>query len=147
MAMDWKLFVQLTATFFVTALGWWVAYYFSRLRDFENDRRKLRTEYLLQAYRRLQNAAHRIGQQKAHEESLETAVSDIQLLGTMRQSQLAAQFCVDFAEKGTAYMDELLLDLRNDLREELRLEKLSQPSRVLRFYDKTKGSPIVGERP
>jgi hypothetical protein len=51
------------------------------------------------------------------------------------------------AEKGVAYMDDLLLDLRNDLRKELQLEPLSQPSRVLRFYDKDKGSPIVGKAP
>lgn len=114
-------------------------------RDMENDRRQLRTQYLLEAYRRLQNAAHRVGQEETHNEALESAISDIQFLGTKRQSELAAKFAVDMAEKGTAYMDELLLDLRNDLRNELKLELLSNPTRVLRFYDKGKVSPIIGK--
>ena len=70
-------------------------------------------------------------------------MSDIQLLGTARQSKLAAQFCIDMADKGVGYMDDLLLDLRNDLRKELTLEPLSERSLVLRFYDKDKKSPIV----
>jgi hypothetical protein len=140
--MDWKLFGQLVATFSVTAVGWWVAYYFSKRRDIENDRRKLRTEYLLEAYRKLQNASHRVGSEKIYNDALESAISDIQLLGTERQSRLAAQFSLDMAEKGVAYMDDLLLDLRNELRVELNLEPLSNPSRVLRFYDKDKPSPI-----
>jgi hypothetical protein len=64
--MDWKLFAQLAATFVVTAVGWWAAYYFSRRRDVENDRRKLRTEYLLEAYRRLQASTHRVGDERPY---------------------------------------------------------------------------------
>jgi len=145
--MDWKLFAQLAATFAVTAVGWWMAYYFSKRRDIENDRPKLRTEYLLEAYRKLQNSSHRVGNEKVYNDALESAISDIQLLGSARQSKLAAQFSLDMAEEGVAYMDDLLLDLRNELRKELNLEPLSNPSRVLRFYDKGKRSPIVGEDP
>ena len=128
-------------------MGWWVAYYFSKQWDIENDRRKLRTEYLLEAYRKLQNSSHRVGNEKPYNDALESAISDIQLLGTQQQSKLAAQFSIDMAEKGVAYMDDLLLDLRNELRKELNLDPLSAPSRVLRFYDKSKGSPIVGNDP
>src|SRR3970040_1763407 len=51
--MDWKLFAQLLATFFVAAFGWWVAHSLSDRRDLANERRKLRVNYLLDAYRKL----------------------------------------------------------------------------------------------
>ncbi len=142
--MDWKLFAQLAATFFVTAVGWWVAYYFSKRRDIENDRRKLRTEYLLEAYRRLQSGTHRTGNEKAYWDVLELAVTDIQLLGTPKQAKLAAQFALDMAEKDIGYLDDLLADLRDSLREELNLERLEGGSRILRFYEKGKDNPLVG---
>ena len=117
---------------------------FSKRRDIENDRRKLRTEYLLEAYRRLQSGTHRRGNEKAYWEVLESAVTDIQLLGTPKQAKLAAQFAVDMAENDIGYLDDLLTDLRASLREELNLEKLVGGSRVLRFYDKGKENPLVG---
>src|SRR5260370_10638243 len=89
--MDWKLFAQLAATGLVTVIGWWVVNFFSKRRDIENDRRKLRTEYLLEAYRRLEGASHREGRQKEFEDGLESAIADIQLLGTAKQADLASR--------------------------------------------------------
>src|SRR5260370_33741762 len=129
--MDWKLFAQLAATGLVTVIGWWVVNFFSKRRDIENDRRKLRTEYLLEAYRRLESASHREGRQKEFEDQLESAVADIQLLGTAKQAELAAQFGIDMAENGIAYLDDLLRDLRDSLRSELKLEPLTKNNRVL----------------
>jgi hypothetical protein len=133
--MDWKLFAQLAATGLVTVLGWWVVNFFSGLRDIENDRRKLRIEYLLKAYRRLESASHREGRQKEFEDQLESAVADIQLLGTAKQAELAARFGIDMAENGIAHLDDLLQDLRDSLRGEIKLEPLTKNNRVLRFYD------------
>jgi len=138
--MDWKLFAQLAAT----VLGWWVVNFFSKWRDIANDRRKLRTQYLLEAYRRLEGASHREGRQKEFEDQLESAVADVQLLGTPKQAELAAQFGIDIAKNGVAYMDDLLRDLRDSLRSELKLEPLTKNNRVLRFYDKERVGPIVG---
>jgi hypothetical protein len=141
--VDWRLFIQLAATFVVTALGWWAAYYFSKRRDVENDRRKLRTEYLLDAYRRLQDSTHRKGNEEKYWATLESAISDIQLLGTARQAKLAAQFALDMQQSNIGYLDELLLDLRNSLRHGLKLEQLSEGSRVMRFYNKEGENPVV----
>ena len=96
--MDWKLFAQLAATGLVTVLGWWVVNFFSKRRDIENDRRKLQTEYLLEAYRRLEGASHREGRQKEFEGQLESAIADIQLLGTAKQVDLALEFATDMAD-------------------------------------------------
>ena len=140
-----KTLPSLKLKFFVFLGGGGGGVPFFKRRDVENDRRKLRTEYLLEAYRRLQNASHRGGNEKAYYDDLESAISDIQLLGTPRQAMLAAKFAQDMARERIAYLDDLLLDLRNSLRDELKLEPLSENSRVLRFYDEGKSNPIVGQ--
>ena len=47
--MDWNPVTLSLATFFGTALGWWVAHYLSSRRDIANERRKLIVSYLLNA--------------------------------------------------------------------------------------------------
>jgi hypothetical protein len=121
---NWKLFAQFAVTGIVTELGWWAVNYFSKRRDIENDRRKLRIEYLLDAYRRLDSASHRDGRQSEFEGRLESAVADIQLLGSPKQAALAAQFCMDMATNKIAYMDDLLRDFRDSLRSELKLKRI-----------------------
>jgi hypothetical protein len=66
------------------------------------------------------------------------------IVGHAKQAKLAAQFAVDMAERDIGYLDDLLIDLRDSLREELDLEPLVGGSRVLRFYDKGKDNPLVG---
>lgn len=123
--MDWKLFVQLMATLCVAALGWWAVHYLSARRDLSNERRKLRVAYLLEAYRKLESAANR-NDPEPHWPSFESAIADIQLLGSARQVSLARQFAVEMAKKKAASLDELIFDLRQSLRSELQLEPVSE---------------------
>ena len=77
----------------------------------------------------------------ADERKLESAVADIQLFGTPRQVDLVQRFACDFAAKGGASLDELLADLRTDLRAELNLEAVPENVVHLRItYDKDKGT-------
>jgi hypothetical protein len=130
--MDWKLFVQLIVTFCVAALGWWAVHYLSARRDLSNERRKLRVSYLLEAYRKLESASNRDdpGPQWS---SFESAIADIQLLGSERQVSLARQFALEMAKNNTAPLDELIFDLRQSLRSELQLEPVSESVIYLRF--------------
>jgi hypothetical protein len=130
--MDWRLFAQLLATFFVAALGWWAAHSLSARRDLSNERRKLRVQYLLEAYRRLEDSANR-GEVSSQQGKLESAIADIQLLGSPHQVTLAQQFAQRMATDGTALADELLSDLRDSLRNELHLESVSGPIGYLRL--------------
>jgi len=59
------------------------------------------------------------------ERALESALADVQLLGSGTQVQLAREFALDFARKGNADLDELLESLRRDLRRELDLGSVS----------------------
>lgn len=123
--MGWNLFAQFLATFIVAALGWFAAHFLSARRDLANERRKLRAAYLLEAYRKLESASNR-DDMKSSWANFESAIADIQLLGSPHQVRLARQFAHDMAKNKTAPLDELIFDLRRSLRTELELEPVSE---------------------
>lgn len=134
--MDWKLFAQLFVTFMVAALGWWVAHSLSARRDLANERRKMRIGYLLEAYRRLEGTANP-SDPKSKRSQLESAIADIQLLGSPQQVKMAADFSKSISIHGEAPLDELLFNLRSSLRSELQLESVDAKITFLRFSDRT----------
>lgn len=93
--MDWKLFAQLFATGAVATFGWGAVHYLAARRDLANERRKLRVSYLLEAYRRLESASNREGEEmQQHWSNCESAIADIQLLGSVRQVELARKLAL-----------------------------------------------------
>jgi hypothetical protein len=109
-------------------------HYLSMRRDLTNERRKLRVSYLLEAYRKLEGAANR-DDPKTCRHDFESAVADIQLLGSSHQVALARQFAIEMARDRTSSLDDLLFDLRQSLRSELELEPVSEKVIFLRFSD------------
>lgn len=134
--MDWKLFGQFAVTLVVAILGGWIGHHFSARRDVANERRKLRISYLLEAYRRLEGASNR-DDPKTSWRQFESAIADIQLLGSAHQVLPARQFSIDMAKNRTAPLDDLIFDLRQSLRSELDLEPISEKVLFLRYIDKT----------
>ncbi|MGH6789087.1 MAG: hypothetical protein ACRECC_05335 [Pseudolabrys sp.] len=128
---------QWFVTFLVAALGWWAGHYFSSRRDLTNERRKLRITYLLEAYRRLESASNRDNPSEVWPK-MESAIADIQLLGSSYQVSLARQFSLSMAQDGTAPLDQLIFDLRQSLRAELQLEQINDSVVYLRYYEKSK---------
>lgn len=113
-------------------LGWLVGYLTTIRRDRLSKRRDLRTQYLLDAYRHLEGAGNRKPSQD-DEKALESAVADIQLLGSSEQVHLARLFALEFADKGQASLNPLLEALRLDLRKELALPPLDEGIAFLRI--------------
>ena len=119
---------------FVTILGWYIAHFFSLRREIASEKRKTRVSFLLEAYRRLENAGNRrIDGNAKLISDIESALADIQLLGTAEQIDLARAFSDDFANNGTASFDPLLYGLRETLRKELDLEPATQSLKILRI--------------
>lgn len=132
--MDWKLFAQLVVTFTVAALGWLVAHYLTARRDFANERRKIIISYLLEAYRRLEASANS-SDPRSKRSQTESAIADIQLFGSPQQVKMAADFSQKISSTGEATMDDLLSNLRDSLREELKLQSVDRKIFHLRFRD------------
>lgn len=108
----------------VIIVGWIVAHRLNVQRDSLAKRRDLRVQYLLDAYRRLEDAANRpIDALPQAKRAFESAVADIQLLGTRAQIDALLVYLNQHIKEGGANIDPLLKLLRDDLREELSLEK------------------------
>ncbi len=127
--MNSTLIIPLLATTLVAIVGWFAAHQLSAARDRTNKRRELRVQYLIDAYRKLEAASNRQEAEEIHVASLESAVADLQLFGTQAQVAKTTQFVKEFAERGEAPLGELLFELRQDLRQELRLD--AAPGRIM----------------
>lgn len=120
--MDWRLFWQLAITVMIAVLGTWAAHRFTSRRDVENERRKLRVQYLLEVYRLLERADSTPDGPERWER-YERAAADIQLLGSPEQVRLAREWIREFtANKNKASIDRMMNSLRVSLRRELNLE-------------------------
>lgn len=131
--MDWKLFAQLLVTVLVALCGGWLGHHLSSQRDLLNERRKLRVSYLLEAYRRLESGSNRRDDPSEAWEQIESAIADIQLLGSPEQVKFARQFAQGISDTNTASADNLLYDLRRSLRRELHLPVADGSITFLRF--------------
>ena len=89
--MNWSLLAPLLVTTVVAIFGWLVAHRLSAARDRANKRRDLRVQYLIDAYRKLENAGNRNTNTSDYAAALELAVADIQLFGSPDQVKLATQ--------------------------------------------------------
>lgn len=70
--------LKFLTTTVVLVVGWFVVHQFNVYRDHQNKRRDLRIQFLLDAYRRLESAAHRGEMTETQKQECESAVADIQ---------------------------------------------------------------------
>src|SRR4051812_8463463 len=109
-------------------------------RDQMNRRSDLRVRYLLAVYRALADVAHRsLDPGSDNVQKFEQGLADIQLLGSKTQAEMAVAVGKSLSKNGEAALDELLLSLRDDLREELKLEPLSRPPVHIRIGANDRG--------
>ena len=116
-------------------VGGWLSHHWSASRDLANERRKLRISYLLEAYRRLEASANRPVGTPEQKAAFESAVADIQLLGTNDQIETTLQYVTKHAQDGGAIIDPVLEILRADLRQEMGLRGGAPRVHVFRFKD------------
>jgi hypothetical protein len=105
----------------VVAVGsWFVGSYYNAARDRASKQREIRLQYQIETYRRLALAAQRKPEPKYFRD-MESAAADIQLFGTESQIQKLNTFLDEWSARNKGSLDNLLIDLRNDLRKELDL--------------------------
>jgi len=151
--MNWDLLLPLLVTTTLAIGGWIAAHWFSAARDQRNKRREVRLGFLLKAYRRLEAGASRGPiHDSAHGAGFESAIADIQLLGTTDQSRMAKDLAHAVASQSPdASAGPLLLSLRDELRRELNLETLGEAPVHFRLRDAGEqgdadGPPLRGGR-
>lgn len=118
--LDWKA----VTTVVVAAVGWVVVHRLNNDRDLATRRREARIKALEAAYMRLATASNR-ELTPALMDQIETFVSELQLYGTPRQVELMGKIVEGLKiPNNTVAFDDILIDLRDSIREALRLEKL-----------------------
>ena len=131
------LFIGPTLAAFVAILGWGVSHYLSVSKDYKAKQRDMRIQFLLEAYRRLEAAANRPESGKEEQDKFESALADIQLLGTKTQIEELMHFLEQWNSlEGNASINPLLELLRTHLREELGLEKEIPGIKIFRFENR-----------
>ena len=102
-------------------------------RDQANKRRDMRIKYLIEMWRKLERTTER-GEDKSRLKDMEEVIADIQLLGSGSQIKLAIEIAETLAKKGKVTVNNLLEELRKDLRKELNLEPVSVEIKALRAH-------------
>ena len=115
----------------ITVIGWIVVYIFAIRQNTQIKKKEVTIEYLIQAWGKLEKASNR--KNNRYNTEIETAIADIQLFGTKRQIELAQQFAEEIARNKESSTLELLVLLREDLRKELKLERVPRKFKFLRF--------------
>ncbi len=131
--MNNSILIPLIITSILTVLSWGVLHFLSKRRDLLNKKKEIRINYLIQAWRLLETASNKDSQELYS--NIETAIADIQLFGTRRQIELAQKFAEEMAIHKTGSSLELLILLREDLRNELNLESVPNKLKFLRFKE------------
>lgn len=113
---------QLLVALLSALAGGFVVHRLTLNRESVSARRTQRVEYLVSAYRRLIDAANRSnGMSTDQAQQLESALSDIVLLGDDAEVEAAQEFMVSMAVSGGADLDSVIEALRSSLRRELGL--------------------------
>jgi len=125
-------------TAFIGAITAIAVYYLSardlKRQDREAKRREIRLQFLIEAYRQIEYSSNRPRKEMTEAlNTIECAISDIQLFGTRRQVTLAQEVVTKAACGEDMFFDDLLDELRRDLRSELEIEALPEGRRILRF--------------
>lgn len=133
------LLVSLLVTTLVAIVGWFAAHRLAAARDRANKRREHRVSFLIDAYRRLEFASRREHDSETVK-ALESALADIQLMGSPEQVAMIPDYLTALNANPTTDPGPLLESLRKDLRQELKLRALPDGGIIARV------SPAVYKR-
>ena len=121
----------------VVVLGWFIFHYFSQKRDSKNKRKQVVLDFLIASYRTLTiDISDRSLDNQETQYKFETLLADIQLFGSLTQVELARTIAIEMRNKNIANLDMLIIDLRENLRKELNLEKVRGYTEYMRFRNK-----------
>ena len=118
-------YIPLLLAAVLAIFGWHKVDNLAAERDRTNRQRDLQIEYLISAYSKLANASGRDPKPGSqYFADMETAMADIQLFGADSQIEKAKKIMDEFQKTRCGPVNELLTDLRDDLRREMDLSRI-----------------------
>jgi len=134
--MNWQLLIPLLITTVVAVAGWFAAHRLAASRDRANKRREMRVSVLIEAYRVLEFSVQRAYNAESSP-PIERALADVLLLGSPVQTETALRMMRQFGTTQSVDWGPLLLDLRRDIRAELKLAPAPGDLARIRFVKPT----------
>ena len=134
--MEFKEILALSVTVLLAVAGWMVSHGLSVKREIEQKKREIRVQHLREAYLKLANVAD-TGNLQANIVDIQQAFNDIQLFGELSQIDLIECIIRQVTEEGSARIDDLLKELRNEIREHIGLKRIDD----YRLYIRVEGRP------
>jgi len=134
--MDILQLVVLISTVSIAVIGWIVGHILSSRREILQKRREIRIQYLRQAYLNLSQVADTGGNFTKNISLIQASLNDIQLFGDPEHIDLIEKLISDLETKNTVPMDNLLMQLRDEIRNHLRLSKIEGGRWSVRLYPK-----------
>jgi len=103
-------------------------------RELNAEKRKIRINFMIEAYRKLENGSCRGSNQEKYSEQFHSAIADIQILGSPTQVEIAQEIALALGSGSGSLItiNELLNALRTELRSELNLPSVSSEVIILR---------------
>ncbi len=119
---DTSLWQTAVVSLVAALVGGYFVHFLSGLRDRNSKRRELVTKYLIEIWQTIESV------NKSEESNvlrrLEKPIADIQLFGSDHQVKIAHSIVNEIVKNQTSDTTDLLVDLRDSLRDELGLPKL-----------------------
>jgi hypothetical protein len=132
--LSWSPLVGPALAAFVAIVGYALTHSLASRRDLRNEKRTIRINFMIDAYRRLEDGSCRGDDQEKYSDAFHSAIADIQLLGSPAQVEIAQKIAFAIGS-GTGIpipINDLLNALREELRSELDLPRLGIDIVILR---------------
>ncbi len=120
-------------TIIVVIAGWFVGSSLRNNADIKGKRRTVIIEHLINAYSVLSAWVYSAKLSNEEKSKIESVISDIQLLGSMKVLDALNEFLEAWEEGKSADIGSMLGILRSELRNELKLDKDSSKTKFFRF--------------
>jgi len=118
----------------VAIVGFGISHALTSRRDLNAEKRKVRVNFMIEAYRKLESGSCRGANAAKYSEAFHSALADIQLLGSPLQVEVARKIATALGTRTgePVSINELLNALRQELRVELSLPEVSGQLVILR---------------
>ncbi len=140
--MEIKDLIAIVASVIIAVLGWVVAHWLSTRREVEQKKREFRVKYLREAYLIIANLCDR-GEFPRDLAAMQDAFNDIQLFGEEAQIDLVGEIITGFNDTNRLEFNELLKQLRNEIRGHIGLNSLTSTRWYIRSSNNLKADPAI----
>jgi hypothetical protein len=135
--LPWAPLIGPALAALVAIVGFGISHWLTSKRDQVAEKRKIRINFMIEAYRKIESGSSRGPNAGKYTEQFQSALADIQLLGSTEQAELARRIASALGEGSgsSVKLNELLNALRSELRRELNLPEVGSELVLLRSLD------------